>query len=379
MKYMPSKIVDDRLSSGDLVLSNNARPIPGLTVGFTDFRDIPLTNGWLQIDGRMMYGKFTDDSFRRKQYNYYNDLIATDLFYTYKYCYFRTKPSQPLSVIFGMQCAGQFGGTTTMYRHGHVFKSERRGFRFVDVLKMFFPTQNNGNGFYEGNSVGSWSLRARYKFKSGNELAAYWENFFEDGSGIACRNGLDGLYGLQFTFARRGWFNSAVIEYLDFRNQSGPLHFAPNDHPGGSITTEATGGDNYYNNDTYGSYVNYGMAIGSPMVLAPIYNTDGYPQFVYNRMRGVHIAASGTPSDVIGYRLMAGWQKGYSMGRIPLPHAKSDVSAMAEIDWYADRLLKGLTIKCRVAFDKGELRGNNFGAALTVRYTGNFNFRNPLL
>lgn len=379
MKYAESKIVDNRLSSGDLILSNNARPIPGVTVGFTDFRDIPFTNGWLQVDGRIMYGRFTDNKFRRKQYNYFNDLIATDLFYTYKYCYFRTDPLRRLSVIFGMQSAGQFGGTTIQYRHGHVFKTEHRGFRFVDVAKMFFPTRDNGNGFYEGNSVGSWSLRANYRFASENTLSAYWENLFEDGSGIACRNGLDGLYGLQFTMHRKGWFDSAVIEYLDFRNQSGPLHFAPGDHPGSTITTEATGGDNYYNNDTYGAYANYGMAIGSPMVMSPVYNANGFPEFIYNRMRGTHIAVAGSPSSDISYRLMGSWQKGYAMGRVPLPHAKSDVSAMAEIGWHADRLIKGLDVNCRVAFDKGELRGDNFGAALTIRYTGNFEFRNPLL
>ncbi len=374
MKYSHSKIVDDRLSSGDLILSNNARPIPGLTIGFVDFQDIPLTNGWLQIDGKIMYGKLTDNDFRRKQYDYYNALIATDIWFTYKYCYFRTKPSERFSATFGMQTAGQFGGKTVHYRQGVAYREENRGFRFGDVFKMFFPTQGNGNGYYEGNSLGSWSLRARYSLDGGSEIAAYWENPFEDGSGIACRNGADGLYGVQFSLGKRGWFESAVVEYLDFRNHSGPIHWAPGDHDNSSITTEATGGDNYYNNDSFGSYVNYGMAIGSPMVMSPIYNANGYPEFIYNRMRGVHVAMCGSPMSELSYRLMAGWQKGYAMGRTPLPHAKSDVSAMLQLNWKADRILPGLDVDCRIAFDRGELRGDNFGVALAVSYTGNFNF-----
>lgn len=373
MKYHHSKIVDDRLSSGDLILSSNARPVPGLTIGFSDFQDIPLTGGWLQVDGRIMYGKFMDNSFRRKQYNHFNDLIATDIYYTYKYCYFRTKPSERFSAIFGMQTAGQFGGTTVHYRKGVPYSEEARGFRFKDVYKMFFPTRGNGNGYYEGNSLGAWSLRARYRHAGESEIAAYWESPFEDGSGIGLRNGADGLYGVQYSTGRHGWFESAVLEYLDFRNQSGPIHWAPGDHGNPSITTEATGGDNYYNNDSYGSYVNYGMAIGSPMAMPPIYNANGYPEFIYNRMRGVHAAVCGSPSDELSYRVMAGWQKGYAMGRTPLPHALTDVSAMLQVTWNAYRLLRGLGVDCRVAFDSGKLRGDNFGVALAVSYSGNFN------
>ena len=373
MKNFDSKIVDGSLSSGDLLRSNNARAIPGLTFGFVDFQDIPFTNGWLQIDGQIMYGKFIDNSFRRQQFNFYSDLLATDLYYTYKYCYFRTKPSQRLSVIFGMQAAGVFGGNTTYYRRGQLVRTDHRGFRFVDIFKMFFPTPDNGNGYYEGNSLGTWSLRARYNLPGGNVIAAYWEKFFEDGSGIGCRNGADGLYGLQFSFGKKGWVNKIVAEYLDFRNQSGPLHYAPGDHINPSITTEATGGDNYYNNDSFGPYSYFGMAIGSPMVMSPIYNENGFPQFIYNRMQGAHLAVSGSPAANLTYKLMGGWQKGYAMGRIPLPEARETWSAMAEVDWDARKWLPGFSFDCRLALDRGKLRGDNFGFALAIRYSGNLN------
>lgn len=375
MKDFSSKIVDGRLSSGDLVRSNNARAIPGVTIGFVDFQNIPFTNGWLQIDGQIMYGKLMDNDFRRKQFNYYNGLIATDLYYTYKYCYFRTKPSERFSATFGMQTAGQFGGQNQYYVRGAVSSSYERGFRFKDIFKMFFPMQGNGNSFYEGNSLGSWSLRARYRLSDESEIAVYWEKFFEDGSGIGCRTGLDGLYGLQYTLSDKGWFNSVVLEYLDFRNQSGPLHWAPGDMDNTTITSEATGGDNYYNNDTFGPYTNYGMSIGSPMVMSPIYNVNGYPEYIYNRMRGFHVAALGYPTGTLAYKLMAGWQKGYANGRIPLPHAKSSFSAMAALDWDADRIAKGFSVGCKLAFDRGELRGDNFGAMLTFSYRGSLDLK----
>jgi len=375
MKAFSSKIVDDRLSSGDLVRSNNARPIPGVTIGFVDFQDIPLTNGWLQIDGQIMYGKFTDNAFRDKQFNHYYGLEVNDIYYTYKYCYFRTKPSERFSVIFGMQTAGQFGGESRFYRKGEIVSENVNGFKVKDIFKMFFPMQGNGNSFYEGNSLGAWSLRARYTLLSESEIAVYWEKFFEDGSGIGCRTGWDGLYGAQFTLSDKSWLSSVVVEYLDFRNQSGPMHWAPGDMSGSTINSEATGGDNYYNNDSFGPYTNYGMSIGSSMPVSPIYNADGYPEFLYNRMRGAHFAVMGYPADMLFYKFMAGWQKGYANGRIPLAHAESNFSVMAELGWNAARLLPGVSVGCKLALDHGRLRGDNFGALLSVKYTGMFDLK----
>ena len=64
-----SALLDESLSSGDLTRSSNARGIPGIEGGFIDFQDIPLTNGWVQIDGVIEYGRFTDDGFGHDQFN----------------------------------------------------------------------------------------------------------------------------------------------------------------------------------------------------------------------------------------------------------------------------------------------------------------------
>ena len=136
MKERHSRIVDDSLSSGDLTRSNNARPIPGIAAGFLDFVDIPLTNGWVQIDGEIMYGKFTDSKYKEQTFNYYSGNLATDLWYIYRRCYFRTKPSQPLSLTIGMQAAGQFGGRTVYYTRGKVRRTDVGPGNFAGPLPM---------------------------------------------------------------------------------------------------------------------------------------------------------------------------------------------------------------------------------------------------
>lgn len=370
-----SAMLNEKLSSGDLTRSSNARGIPGASVGFVDFQNIPFTNGWVQIDGVIEYGRFTDDNFDRKQFNHYNAMLATDLWYTYKRCYFRTKPSQPFSVTVGMQTAGQFGGSTSFYHQGVVYKHDVRGFRLADVFKMFFPLQGNGDGFYEGNSLGSWDLKARYRLKSGSEISFVFQGPWEDGSGIGRMNGLDGLWGLYYTSPRRDIVNGVAFEWLDFRNQSGPIHWSPGDFPGTTIGSQATGGDNYYNNFTYTAYTNYGMAIATPFLVAPIYNLNGYPAFLHCRARGIHLALTGCVGPSIDYSVKYSWQQAWGMGRVPQSYSLLDNSLLLDVKWDASSILEGFAVNAKLAFDAGSLRGDNFGIMLGVRYNGAFKFK----
>ena len=372
MKERHSGIVDDYLSSGDLTRSNNARPIPGVSAGFVDFQNIPFTNGWVQIEGEIMYGKFMDDGLREKSFNYYSGLFCTGNYYTYKRCYFRTKPSMPFSVTVGMQTAGEFAGRARYYRRGLVTREEVRKFHFKDIIDMFFPIEGSGEGYYKGNSLGSWDLKARYDFNNGGTLSAYFEWPWEDGSGIGKQNGWDGLWGLQYTFPESSPLANVVVEYFDFTNHSGPIHYAPADNPGSSITTGLTGGDNYYNNDFYGPYSNYGMSIGSPFVVSPLYNLSGLPGFMHNRARGVHIALEGRVGPELSYVAKFSYQKAGGTGRIPSVVLLSDTSLMGGMLWTPGSIFTGLSVRASVGLDTGSLRGSCVGCMLSLSYSGNF-------
>jgi len=374
MKASHSGIVDDTLSSGDFTRSNNARPIPGVSLGFVDFQNIPFTNGWLQIDGEVMYGKMTDSRFKKQQFGYYSGILATDLMYTYKRCYFRTRPDRPLSVVFGMQAAGTFGGSSIYYEKGKIVLEKHRGFHINDIWEMFIPFEGKED-YYKGSSLGSWDFKAKYSFRDGSSLCAYFEWPWEDGSGIGRRNGWDGIWGLQYNFARNGVISKIVLEYLDFTNQSGPVHFSPGDAPGTNLTSEATGGDDYYNNDYYGPYANYGMSIGTPFIMSPLYNKDGFPEYCRNRARGFHAAVAGAFGE-FSYRAMVSYQVAGGSGRFPARERLSDTSAMADLIWTPRNIMQGLSLRASAAFDAGRLRGNNFGMMIGINYSGDFTLGN---
>lgn len=374
MKYSASKIVDPDISSGDVTRSNNAMPVPGLWVGFLDFQNVPFTKGWLQIDGEIMYGKMTDSGFKKAEFNYYSGVEALGMWYHYKRCYFRTNPDKKFHVTVGMQSAGMFGGSTAMFLKGNVYYYEHRGFRFSDLLQMFFPREGSGEAYYLGSHLGSWDLKAVYRFRDGSSLKAYFEWPWEDGSGIGKMNGWDGLWGLQYDFSKSGIISKAVVEYLDFTNQSGPIHYDPDDHPFNPLTGHAQGADDYYNNGWYGAYTNYGMGIGSPFLLAPIYNRSGMLSYLHNRARGFHAGIAGNPSDAWQYRAMVGYEVAGGSGWVPAPKRLHSTSAMIEAITFPFKKIPGMEVGVRVAFDRGSLRGDNFGAQIRIGYNGEFKF-----
>ena len=372
VKEHESKMLNNSLSSGDLIESGNSRPIPEVRAGFIDYQNVPFTKKWLQIAGEISYGKFTDNDWWKNHYNYFNSHIAQYTCYSYKRFSFRSNPEKPFAASLGAQAVAIFGGHTDYYRNGELYKTEYRTNGIKDMFDMLIPQKSEKEGYVAGNHLGTWDLMARYRFKNNDEIKAYVEWPWEDGSGIGKLNGFDGLWGIEYQRAEKGWLNGAVIEYLDFTNQSGPLHWATGDNPGTTLNDEATGGDEYYNNAFYNPYAHYGMSIGTPFLPAPIYNLDGYPQYIDNLVRGFHVGVMGNINKNLEYRVLGGYRKAWGDGRIPRAEAVENTSVMAEINYYPPKI-KGLSVKAQVAIDQGSIYGNNFGSCLTVSYNGLIN------
>lgn len=375
-KARRSEVVDAELSSGDLVMSGNARPGAGVAAGFVNYQTIPYTKGWLQISGEISYERLSDGDWLKNHYNYYNNFITTGYWFHYKQMHLRTRPDQPVVVTLGAQAACQFGGTWDTYEHGVLTQSVKMPANF----KSFFRAIVAGSGgdnvgdqlYVEGNHVGSWDMMVEYKHPSWGKWRAYHQTIWEDGSGIGLQNGFDGLWGIEWKSAEPGIVSGAVVEYIDFTNQSGRIHFSKEMAEMTVVKGEATGYDNYYNNYCYNGYHNRGMSIGSPFARGVIYNTDGYLRYTDNLLRGFHLGVKGNVNSYIDYRVLFSYRKGW--GTAELPHEKGVSATCMLIEANArPAWLEGFTLKTQFAFDRGSLLGNNTGWLVSIQYTGNFN------
>ena len=381
-KHKASPIVNGELSSGDLVWSNNFRPPVGLRAGFIDFQNIPFTKGWVQIQGEFGYFRELDDKWLENHYNYYNHFITTGKWLHYKSLHFRTNPNQPVVFTIGAQSACQFGGTAKYYEDGQVTRMVK-----MDAdLKAFWRTfiagsggNSSGDSFVEGNHLGTWDIALEYKLAKSHSLRAYTQWLWEDGSGIGKMNGFDGLWGLEYCHNGTHLVSGAVIEYIDFTNQSGPIHWTPNDHEGTPITSHSSGSDDYYNNYIYNGYQSRGMSIGSPFVKSPLYNQDGYMRYRDNVLRGFHAAIMGWFNSDWNYRLQTSYRKSWGTPSIPRACSVDDFSMALRVNytpyWLRGVKVEGLSVCATVAIDHGKLYGNNWGAQLGISYSGNFNIK----
>lgn len=375
MRDNDRSLFDSPLYSGDITLSNNARGIPQVRAGFIDFQNIPFTRGWVQIQGELSWGKFMDSKWLENHFNYYNSFITTDVWMHYKRLYLRTNPDKPFSFTVGMQHAVQFGGNRRIYQNGQCVEQYSYSHGFKDFFNVLLPNQGSGtdDNYYEGNHLGSWDISMRYRFSSGAEIRATIQKPWEDGSGIGWLNGFDGVWGLEYKAAAPGWISSAAVQYIDFTNHSGPMHWDPGDFSGTPIGGEATGADNYYNNATYDGWSYYGMALGTPFIKSPIYNTDGYLRFTDNRLRGFQIGIEGTPVTGLNYRMLFSWRKSWGTPFEPRLH-KAEATCMLIEAEHVFRAVPALSLKGQVAFDAGKLYGNRFGVAVSLTYKGRLTF-----
>lgn len=379
LKDNNSYFVNQELSSGDLLWSGNSRGIPEARIGFVDFQDIPLTKKWLQFDIALSYGKFIDTKWVNNHFDYYTGKRNPGPFWTYKRASIRSNPDFPFMMQGGFQMAGIFGGKTYYYADGNLRKTENNYSGFKDFFQMLLPFwSNEREGYRVGDTKGTWDISARYRFRGGETLKAYFQDLWEDSSGLAKQNGFDGLWGLEFNLGRRWWISNVVAEYVDLTNMSGPLGYDPGYHnttENGATMPEKVGGrDGYYNNSYYRCYTNYGLNIGTPMVQGLLFYTGDNPNVTedgvlpYFRVRGFHIAVEGAITDNCDYIVKYNHRKAWGdTNKYTLIHPTEADSFIAGATYRITKI-PGLSISAAIGVDHGSMPSNAVGGMISLTY-----------
>lgn len=331
---------DKALSSGGLLWSKNAPPMPKIAVGILEYADIPLTKGFFQLKGAITHGWFEKDAY------------VKNVWLHHKYLYIQGGGNLPVKAHIGFHHFAQWGGT-----HPEIGKlpSSLKEFKTIFLAKQYdsahipfgTPLQPEYSNRI-GNHLGSRHFGLDVVLNP-LDISLYYQTIFEDASGLKWHNKADGLWGIALYFKRLRYVSSIVYEYIHTDDQS--MSFAPdrkNFEP-----------DNYFNHYIYSDgwkYKNY--SIGTPLITPP----------VNNRVIAHHIGLKGNVSDYI-YRLFVtvSQNKGTYFG--PFPSTLKSVSTYFEVN-KTFKYLSDIEISAAVATDFGKMYSNKSSFLLTLRKNG---------
>ena len=360
---------DRELSSGDMVLSTNARPIPEINLSMPVFTVVPYTRGWLQVKGDFAVGRSFDTDYL-DQYIRNGVTYVQNVLWHHKSGYLRIHDSRgsfPFAATVGIQHRVQWGGESNNPRIGKQPQS------FGDFLRVIAGSEGGEGATASdkinvlGNHFGSYDMEIAYKGK-GWSLKGYHQKYFDDKSGMELANGTDGLWGFQVDLPSFSLLRKVVVEHVVTRNQSGQFHFLDFDH--GAHPGRGGGADGYYNNGEYTTGVSYfNRGLGSPLIPSPEYNNNGTLGFPNTRVSDWHLGLSGALSAQVEYRLLGTVMNTYGSHGQPFRTIKRGVSGLLDIT-YIHPQLNGWKFTGTVAADGRELFGRSIGVSLRVTKTG---------
>jgi hypothetical protein len=365
-----TSILDKDLSLGDMTFSTNARPIPEVSIGFPEYTNVPYTMGIMKFKADFSIGKSLDNNYILRVKNS-STLYAVDILLHRKFLFIQwADPEEkfPWLVTFALDHAAQWGGRTSYGDFGKLPTS------FKDFISIVFG-KNGGKNTMEtdqinvlGNHLGTLNVQLGYKVKY-FQASLYKQHFYDDNSGLEYANWRDGIWGGTITFAHIPFIKKVVLEYMNTTNQSGSLHFLDYNNSDGRHY-RGGGNDDYYNHDYYISgWSYYGRTLGNPLLTSPEYNGDGLLHFKNNRLKTIHLGINGNITSEFSYRML--FTQMYAWGRMYVPFLERERNFSSLLDCnYEYPKWQGWKIGVQLAFDSGNLYGNNWGCSVKVSKSG---------
>ena len=328
------------LSSGGMLFSGNAQPIPRITVGIDRYTAFPGLYGYVEVRGGLTHGWFVDKNSLDNIAEVANTLLH------HKFGGIRFGGKLPVNLSYEFHHVAQWGGTSPVY--GDMGSSWQS-------FKNIFFFRSGGNNISdqlnaEGNHIG-WQELALTANYGGWHAVLYWQAVFEDKSGAFIGTGMnvaDGLWGINLTQDKWPFINALTYEFLNTTNQDGPYHDKDGMVYGGM--------DGYFANSIYKQgWTHFHQSIGTPLIYAG-----------NNRVR-THFA--GISGDVFGYkyRLLSSYTRNW--GTYFVPSRSTNTGLMLEVKKQVEKAW-GLEFGVTVAADFGSQYCNCFGAMISVAKKG---------
>ena len=376
-KEFPMEFSNSELSTGDMAMGINARPVPQIRFETPAYQPVPGTNGWVGVKAFISYGWFTDNNWQ-KSFVLPDRIHTADVLYHSKGIFFNfgNQDKFPLTFTGGISAATQFGGEVwnLMQRaddqsfkdFSHVcLNSGPKGYWHALTFGGSDPNDGNFKNT-EGNHVGSWHGSLQYHGK-GWTFRGYFDHLFEDHSQLFLQYGWkDMTWGIEATLPTNPILSTIVMEHLDTRDQTSPIYHDATEN----IPVQISGKDGYYNHQLYSSWQHWGMTMGNPLILSPIYNDQlGHINCRHNRIQATHIGFSGSPAQSLHYKVLYTRLRSWGTYDRPLPDTRFNDFLLAQLT-FKPNLFKGWSVTGAFGMNRGNLMKQCVGGSFTLRKEG---------
>jgi hypothetical protein len=304
-------LVNNEIASGSLGLSRNARPVPMVSVGLSDYINVPFTKGYFKVKGSLSQRWLEEDRY-----------ISGALLHG-KTFYLQVDLDKEigLKVASGVVHYAQYGGVSP--------QGDRQPSSFADYLRVFrgagIPNPNgttagesNGLGNHTGiiettveKSVGEHSFKLNY------------QKPYEDTGSLQYISFTDYLVGVEWTLPKQdGLVSKIYVEWLQTKSQGGPGLPDPTieiPDEEANFGYEFGGRDDTYNNWLYRDGWTYeGLVLGNPFFLTHAHTLNflsPYPDhqtsIANNRLRAFHMGVEGNLLKGLAYRVLFSYTRNF--------------------------------------------------------------------
>lgn len=345
---------DALLSSGGMLWSRNARPMPRISLESFGYIPVPFTHRYVEVMGGMTHGWFEKNT------------VVTNTLLHYKYAGIRLGGKLPVRLNYSLHHVAQWGGKSPTYGTSPATLENWLRVVMGKSGDESAPSTERYNTL--GNHIISKNIGLEFSF-SKLDVDVYWQNIYEDKPVhymFKAYNQEDGLWGLSLRPKHGKLLNRLVLEFLSTTDMSGPWHDLDGLIYGGS--------DSYYTNGVYvNGWTFHGMTLGNPWLTSPKYNPNyegGQVRITNNKIRLYHVAGSGRLGKA-DYTAIFAYSKNYGNPQpVSVPYDCKEQFSWSIQTEMPFPYMRQTRLTLNLAGDVGEQYGNNVALLLGLRWEG---------
>lgn len=333
-------ITDSSLTSGSMIQSGNASPIPKIRLYTPDWVGVPGTDSWLSFRGYFAHGWME------------NGRYIDDPWLHQKYFYLKALPDEyPLQLYGGIVQSTIWAGTHPKYGNLPDGLSD-----FWNVFTAQESDAENAEpsatGEAVGSSIGIYDFGIEYDYRGFSGIV-HRQFYLETGAGAKFRNVWDGLWGVSVSWDKRfQYINNVSWSHLYTKRQSSKAH--QGDPPYGA--------DGYYGNSTYRSgWTYHGRTIGNPLMFS-----DGIGIGIDNNIVIAHQFGLGGKIKGVDYSFTGTYSRNYgSIRTVGFTGRQDQYSFLLQITM---SIQPNIDLKLDLAYDTGDLYPDQPGGMVSFVY-----------